>query len=510
MTGSWWDEHESVWRLDGDRPQYPSLSGAVEADVVVIGAGITGLTAALLLQSSGLDVVVIEALAVGAGTTGGTTGKVTSQHGLGYRSLIKDHGEAAARAYARANQDAIEQIEALTAEHAVDCGFTRTSAYVYALDGRELEDLEEEQAAATDLGLPAGLLPDPGLPFEVAGVLEFSNQAYLHPVRYCDGLARGLLGLGGRLYESSRAQTLEEQHGLVRVDTNEGSVVAETAVVATLLPFTDKGLLFAKTRAWRAYGIGVQLKDSPPSGMYISAGSPVRSFRPWPQGGEGGMIVIGGSHKTGDTSASKDPWEDLRGWATAHFPVESVTHRWSAQDYRTADGLPYVGRLPGTERTYVATGFKKWGLTNGTFAGKEIADQIGGLDTPYGPTFAPNRMGGRIGLTGLLSENAKVGTRFVADRVKRLAARPAASLEDGEAGFIRSEGKTLAAHRTIAGDLIAVSPTCTHLGCTVAWNAAEQSWDCPCHGSRFDVTGEVLEGPATRPLERVQVIEPGT
>ena len=477
--------------------------------MVVVGAGITGLTTALLLQREGRDVVVLEADRVGAGTTGGTTGKVTSQHGLIYGRLIETHGEAVARSYAEANQQAVELVSSLVDQTGAECNFTRASALVFAMDPEQRQELEEEAAAVARLGLPSRVVGAPDdLPFEIAGALEFTGQAHFHPLRYCDALARELVRLGGRLHEGTMVSGLEEDGARVELSGRDGgSVTAEHAVIATLLPFVDRGGFFAKTRAHRAYGVAARLESAPPAGMYIGAGPPVRSFRPWPDGGETGIIFVGETHETGDEEkATPARWGDVERWARENFRVSSFDYRWSAQDYDTADGLPYVGRSPLTDRTLVATGFRKWGLSNGTAAARIIADLIAGNPNPHASAFDAGRIGGAEAVKKMIAENAKAAAVFVGDRIGRLSVPKLADLEPGEGALVEEgDGRTVAAYRAPSGQVHAVTPTCTHLGCTVHWNDAENSWDCPCHGSRFGLDGAVLAGPATEPLEKIDV-----
>lgn len=483
-----------------NRPRFPALPGSVTADVVVVGAGITGLTAGLLLQRAGIEVAVVEAARVAEGTTGHTTGKVTSQHGVIYQRLVAQRGEDVARAYAMANQDAIGLVVELAGESADECGLRRASSFVYAVDPESYLRLETEHETAQRLGLPSRLSPGVEVPFAVTGALEFTDQAYFHPVRYCHVLARSLLEAGGRIFEGSRIEDLREAGGRVEVSGAGGSVTAEQAVIATLLPFVDRGGFFAKARPWRAYGVAARLASAPPSGMYIDVGEPVRSFRPWPEGGETGVIVVGESHQTGDPEATPERWGELERWARSQFDVESFEYRWSAQDYDPADGMPYVGRSPLTERTWVGTGFRKWGLSNGTATAQMIADAIRGVDNPYLEAFDAGRIGDATAVKKLLTDNVKVATRFVGDRLRRLTAASVDELPPGQGGLVDADGETVAAYRAPSGQLHALSPTCTHLGCTVHWNDAENSWDCPCHGSRFAVDGSVLNGPATAPL----------
>ena len=497
-------ERKSVWLTD-DRSRYEPLTDQVRADVVVVGAGITGLTAALFLQRQGRQVVVVEAKQVASGTTGGTTGKITSQHSLIYAQLIREHGAEVAQTYASANQEAIEHVANLVAETSAECGFTRASAFVYAVDEDDLPSLAEEHEAASSLGLPSRLSLPPDLPFNVAGALEFSDQAYFHPVRYCDALARELTRIGGRIFEGTRIRQLREDRTGIEVANEAGVVVASAAIITTLLPFVDRGGFFARARPSRSYGVAARLGSAPPAGMYISSGSPVRSFRPWPEGGENGIIFVGESHATGAEAATPGRWGELERWARERFDVKSFEYRWSAQDYRTVDGIPYVGPSPLTRHTYVATGFRKWGLTNGTAAASILSDLILERDNASSAVFAPSRLGGPTAIGRTVRDNLKVGWYLVSDFFGRMSAPPLADLGPGQGGLVDIDNKTVAAYRHPSGEVTTLSPTCTHLFCTVHWNDAENTWDCPCHGSRFEIDGSVINGPATEPLRRVEI-----
>jgi Rieske Fe-S protein len=279
-------------------------------------------------------------------------------------------------------------------------------------------------------------------------------------------------------------------------------VTAERVVVATHFPFLDRGLFFARISPQRSYCIAVRTAGPAPQGMYLSASSPKRSVRSAAAAaGPGELVLVGGeSHKTGhgDPAAA---YARLEEWARDRFEVESVDYRWASQDNMPADGIPYVGSLtPLSDRILTATGFRKWGLTNGVAAAMMLADEIAGRENPWRPTFDANRFTPRAALPTMLKEGADVGLRLVADR---LAPGDVPSLEDlapGEGGIVRDGFQRVAAYRHPAGELTVLSPTCTHMYCHVRWNRAERTWDCPCHGSRFDASGTVIEGPAVKDL----------
>jgi glycine/D-amino acid oxidase-like deaminating enzyme/nitrite reductase/ring-hydroxylating ferredoxin subunit len=465
----------------------------------------TGLTVASRLDAEGVSVAVLEADRLGHGTTGHTTGKLTSQHGLIYQPLISRYGTEVAAAYAEANQQAIDQIEKQIATMDSDCAFRRLPAYVYTQDPGKVGDLEAEHAAAEGLGLPSSMTDDIGLPFSVEAAVRFEDQAAFHVGLYLSGLA-GSLSDSSYLFENSRATSIDERAGQVTVHTSSGRVRAGHAVVATLIPFNDRTTYFARMRATRAYGVAALLNGDGVEGMHINVDSPTRSTRPWnADSSSSGVIVVGEDHAVGHGRSAPGRWGALERWARAHFDVASFEYRWSAQDFEPVDALPFVGPAPLSRATLVATGFNKWGLTNATAAADVIVDLIAGRDNRWAAAFDSTRLGDLQAMADTIELNLHIGKSFVLDRVQRFFAPDIAELAHGEGGLVRSSGETVAAYREPDGEVHAVSPTCTHLGCTINWNHAEKSWDCPCHGSRFGIDGAVLNGPATRPLDRVEV-----
>jgi glycine/D-amino acid oxidase-like deaminating enzyme/nitrite reductase/ring-hydroxylating ferredoxin subunit len=498
-------QHRSVWLATADHPTFEPLRGDLDVDVAVVGAGITGLTTALLLQRNGASVAVIEAGRVGHGTTGHTTGKISSQHGLKYDELIKSAGEDRARMYADANEHAIRTIAGLVDEIGADCRFEHAPSYLYTTDEKEVSELEAEHEAAVRLGLPATLTTETDLPFPVLQALRFDGQAHFHAAAYTAALARTLSERGVQIVEQTRAVGVEEEGDRVTVKTEHGDVRADQAVIATLLPFLDRGGFFAKARPKRAYGVAAVLRGDAVTGMHMTAGSPTRSTRPWVDGDRHGLIVVGEDHETGSADATPARYGALEEWTRSNFDVESFEYRWSAQDFIPADGMPYIGRSPRTTRTFVATGFQKWGLTNGTVAAEILADLLDGRDHPWLQAFDATRIGDPSTIKDLAADNLKVGAHFVGDRLARLRAGSIDHLAPGQGGIVKADGQTVGAYRAPDGTVHAVSVDCTHMGCTVKWNSAETSWDCPCHGSRFDCDGAVLDGPAVRPLSQVEV-----
>ena len=494
-----------IWMETTQPPARPALSGDIETTVCVVGAGLTGLTTAYLLAGAGVPVVVLEADRIAAGATGHTTAKVTSQHGLIYADLTKRLGHESAAAYATAQEDAVAWVAATVGREGLQCDFQRSPAFVYADSEREIEALEREDAAARRLGLPSALVHgDIGLPWPTTAALRFDDQAMFHPRKYCHGLADAVERLGATVFESSRVTDVGFGSP-VTVSTGSGSVRAEWVVLATLTPIVDRGGQFARTAPNRSYLVAAELADPPPA-MYLSAGSPVRTVRPHRD--ETGTFVIagGGGHATG-RGAPADQLRDAATFLEERFGV-LARWRWSAQDFTTGSRVPHVGpALPGRPRVLIATGFGKWGMTGGTAAASTLAHLVLEQSAPDSDLFSPHRSELPGSLATVASQGAHTARSLLTTATHLLPARApdASTLAPGEGRVASLDGRTVAAYRDLDGVLTLVQPRCTHLGCTVTFNDAEVSWDCPCHGSRFDVDGSVLEGPATTPLARIEI-----
>lgn len=453
------------------------LDEDVEVDTCVVGAGITGLTAALALQRSGQRVAVVEAGTVGGGVTGHTTAKLTALHGTVYDELERRFGRETAAGYAAAQQSAIDHIAALVAELAIDCDLRRRSAYTYVEDPANAETVEAEAAAAQRAGLPARVVDSAPLPWKIAAAVVVDDQAEFQPRAYLLGLARELMAKGARIYEHTAATGLSER-GTPTVRTATGHTVRATdVVVASHFPFLDRGLFFSRLTAHRSYALAVRQPGPPLDGMFISADGPTRSLRSHPTP-DGELLLVGGEgHLAGeDGESTPDRYRRLAAFAEDRFGATDVTHRWSSQDMTTADGLPYVGNYtPLSKHVWVATGYRKWGLTNGTAAALALAARIGGTATAFGDLADSTRFTPIRSAPGMLKEGIKDARHMVGDRFRR------------DAG-----------------------PRCTHLGCRLLRNEAEQSWDCPCHGSRFGLDGRVLQGPAVKPLDPADLEVPAS
>jgi glycine/D-amino acid oxidase-like deaminating enzyme/nitrite reductase/ring-hydroxylating ferredoxin subunit len=436
---------------------------------------------------------------VGAGATGYTTAKLSSLHGLTYAKLLDHHGEELARLYGQANEAGIARIAALVEETGTACELRRKPNFTYAEAGEDQRSIEAEVAAARRLGLPASYVERLDLPFPVAAAVRFDNQAELHPVKYLAGLSAAVREAGAQAFEGTMAVSVSEGSPC-RVRTAHGRTVsADQVIVATHVPFLDRGLFFARTHPERSYVLAAKAGGELPAGMYLSTESPAHSIRAHALDDGRRFLLIGGeSHKTGQADAL-ERYRRLAEYARARFGVEKLDYHWATQDNMPVDGVPYVGRLhPRARGLYVATGYRKWGLAMGTAAAMMLADAVSGRDNPWRELFEPNRLRLRAAAPSFLKENVNVGLHFVADRLLRRSS--ARDLGPGEGRIVGAGLGQRALYRDEDGHLHSLSARCTHLGCIVAWNAAERSWDCGCHGSRFSRTGEVIQGPAVHPL----------
>ncbi len=492
----------SYWIDSTPETAFPPLEEGLSVDVAILGAGITGLTAATLLKEAGKTVAVLDAKRIVRGVTGYTTAKLTSGHGLVYDRLIKSFGLDGARTYAESNEAAIEHVARWVAERGIECDFERTSNYVYTESESEVEGIQAEVEAAAKVGLPVSFVTETELPYPVAGAIELANQAQFHPRKYLLPLAEVIPGEGSHVFEQTRALDVR-QGDPCRVATDRGTLEARDVVLATHIPFLDRGLFFAKAHPYRGYALTVEIDEAAaPAGMYITSTQPSRTIRSIPRAGGGTLLLLGGEgHKPGEEADTEARYRTIETFAGERFGATTVTHRWSTQDYISVDHVPYIGKLGRrAEHLYVATGFNKWGLTSGTLAAMILSDLILGRPNPWANLYDANRLTARASARAFFSENARVAAHFVGDRLRRSKGRPAEELRPGEGAVLKIGGERLGVSRDDEGTLHAVSAVCTHLRCIVGWNAAERSWDCPCHGSRFSPTGTVIEGPAVDDL----------
>ncbi len=473
-------ELESVWSAECRIDRRERLEGDHKADVAVIGAGMAGILIAYLLQKQGKKVIVLEAERIASGVTRNTTAKITSQHGMIYDRLIRKIGLEYARGYAQANQKAILEYSKIIREEGISCHLENKSAYVYLLDDRETLELETE--AAQRAGIDASFTEVTELPFSVAGAVKFPNQAQFHPLEFIRGLSKGLC-----IYEESKVMEVHDK----RARTAHGSVTAESIVVAAHYPFIDTpGYYFMRMHQERSYVAALE-NAALLNGMYIDGSGKGFSFRNY-----GELLLLGGeAHRTG-----KNPdggcYDRLMKAARQFYPECRERFRWSAQDCITLDEIPYIGRYSAeTPDLYVATGFQKWGMTTAMIAAMLISDLICGKKNDYEEIFTPQRFHAAASAANL-AKNAGQSVSGLTKGMLKVPSTWEEELEPGTAGVVESEEGRVGVYKDQNGKCFRVSAKCPHLGCLLAWNPDELSWDCPCHGSRFDYRGQLISGPA--------------
>lgn len=429
---------ESIWQKTADAPSFPSLEGDKKCDVLVIGGGLAGLLTAHRLTREGVRCVLVEADRICSHTTGNTTAKLTLQHGLIYNRIISRYGVEHARAYLMANEAAIEDYRALSAEY--DFDFKQRSAYVYTTD--DVASLEREAAAYLRLGYAAQLVEHTELPIATAMALRLDNQASIHPLKLCYALAREL-----EIYEGTRVRELARGEAVCDC----GRIRAEKIIVATHFPILNKhGLYFLKQYQKRSYVLALEGVGEM-KGMYIDGSGDGLSFRSMGDT----LLLGGGGHRTGARSSG---WKTLEDFAEKHYTGAHIVAKYATQDCITLDGIPYIGRYSAsTDGIYVATGFNKWGMSSSMVAASILTDAVLGRKSPYAETFSPSRS---------ILHLSTLGNIF----------------------------------HSVKGLLTPTVPRCPHLGCALKYNRAEHSWDCPCHGSRFTEKGKLLDTPATGDL----------
>ncbi|MFF3322427.1 FAD-dependent oxidoreductase [Streptomyces sp. NPDC002889] len=496
----------SLWMEYDPGPAYPLLQGDIRVDVAVVGGGIAGISAAWELAQAGRTVALVEADRIAHGVTGHTTAKLSALQGVAYSRIRKARGAVGARQYAASQQDAVGHVQRLSDQLGIDCDLERTAAYTYVTDPAHAEDMRHEAEVARAAGLDAVYVEETPLPFPVAAAVRLDDQVQFHPRKYLLALAADLVRRGGKIFERSRVTDLREGDPC-RLTTSAGHTVhAEDVVVATHYPVFDRALLFTRLEPKReAVVAGPLPPDSPvPDGMFLTEENNTRSLRTAPHDGHGRLLIVTGEKFT--PGAPKDGaaahFETLAQWAGTHFKDFTVTHRWATQDNFSTDHVPYVGRLhPMADHAYVATGFGGWGLSGGVMSGRLLAAMITDSPPSWSGLYDPARLHPLHEGPKMLRLGAKTAKHLVGDRLPGGHADSVDEIGPGEGAVLRSRGEgPLAVSRDASGAPHCVSARCTHLGCIVHFNEAESAWECPCHGSRFDMDGGVLQGPAVHPL----------
>lgn len=487
----------SYWIDSAGKAQFPTLVAELSVDVAIIGGGMVGVIAGRLLKEAGLTVAVVEAQRIGHGVSGKATAKVTSQHGTKYQTLADKYGEELARIYAEAQVSGMQLILDLAREHDVDCDLEEKQALVYTTNHKQVTKLEREIELASSFGLPATLTRDTDLPFDVAAAMSFDRQYQFHPVKFVAGLAATIPGDGSQVFEHSRVIDWDPQ--VIR--TADGRVSARHVLMATNLPLGQVGLYYSMNYPKAEPGIAAPI-DKPLPYYAINLGSPGRSIRTHRANGRTYAIAVGEHFRPGHSQETEKATSELEQWLKRHFGTGEIECRWINEDYSPMDGAPFVGWSSSVRDGYlVATGFDGWGFTNSAAAAFMIRDLVLEQENPWLELFNATRIKPVAGAGKFVHENMHVAEHFVNDYT---SSKPKSydALNPGEAAILSIDGEKIAAFKEDDGKVRSVSAVCTHMGCLVGWNPTDRTWDCPCHGSRFNLDGEVLHGPAVTGLER--------
>ncbi|HFE9685515.1 TPA: FAD-dependent oxidoreductase [Clostridium perfringens] len=475
---------KSVWSESCKFRKREALNKDIKTDVLVIGAGIAGILTAYMLKQKGREVVVIDAAEIASGNTKNTTAKITSQHDLIYSKLIAEFGEEKARQYAKANELAIKKYKEIIEDKRIECDFEEKPAYVYSLN--EVDVLKEEAKVAKNLGIDAEFVQEANLHFKIKGAVKFNNQAQFNPLKFLKGISNELV-----IYENTRALEIKEN----LVVTSGGNITANNIVLATHYPIMNApGYYFMKMHQERSYVLALE-NTSEIDGMYIDINKEGYSFRTY-----NNLLLLGGiSHRTGENEEGGS-YDELRKVAKRLYPKAKEKYYWSAQDCMTIDGIPYIGRYSSeTPNIYVATGFNKWGMTSSMVSAMIISDMILEKENDFSEIFSPRRFDLSLSINNIANDLIETAKNFIAQKVY-IPSSEIEHIKNGHGGIIEYNGEKVGVYKDKEGKEFFVSTKCTHLGCQLSWNADELTWDCPCHGSRFDYKGRLIGSPATKDL----------
>ena len=495
----------SIWMATANTPSQSRLKESIRTDVCIIGAGIAGLTTAYLLGLEGRSVVVLDDGVIGGGMTGRTTAHLTNAFDDRYVEIEKLHGAEASRLTAESHTAAIDKIHEICSQEKIDCEFQWVDGFLFGATRDDIKLLEDELAASHRAGLARveKVARAPLASFDTGVALRFPRQGQFHPLKYMDGLARAILRDGGRIFGETHATKIEGGEG-ARIETSHGPIVtSEVVVVATNTPVNDRVAIHTKQAPYVTYAIGVVVpKGSVTRALYWDTGDPYHYVRLQSDSNNShDVLIVGGEdHKTGQANDGNERYGRLEQWTRERFSkVGDVKFRWSGQVMEPVDGIAFIGPNPLDEdNVYIATGDSGQGMTHGTIAGILLTDLIQGRKNAWADLYSPSRI--RLkSLPEYASENINVAAQY-ADFLTAGDIQSESELKPGEGAIMRDGVSKVAVHRDESGQLHKLTAICPHLGCVVAWNSTEETWDCPCHGSRFSAEGRVYQGPANGDL----------
>lgn len=498
---------ESLWQSTNTEFSNQSFPEDQLFDVVIVGAGITGVTTALRLQEAGKKCIIVDAANVAFGTTGGTTAHLNTFFDSPYNEVISNFGEEKAKLFAEAGKEAMQLIIDNISIHKIDCGFAERTGYIFSVEEKQNEDLEKLVSATLQVGLPMDFINDSPFPIPYIKIAAIEKQAQFHPVDYISGLVKIFISKGGTLIQNCRVTEIDEDE-ILKVHTTLGILKGSYAVYATHIP-PGVNILHFRNAPYRSYVMALTLKGNKyPQALGYDMCDPYHYYRSQIVNGQEYLIAGGEDHKTGHEENTEQCFRNLESYVRKYFDVDTIVYKWSSQYYVPTDGLPYIGHLPGNrDNIYCATGFNGNGIILGTISAKIISDLIVKGENKYKELFSPARVKPVAGFVNFVKEAADVVAHLIGDKISIEKINSLSDLAAGEARVVNYEGHTVALYKDENHQLHAVNSACTHIKCTVGWNAFEKSWDCPCHGTRYSFEGKMLNGPARKDLEKLDVFK---
>jgi len=493
----------SPWQLAGKKAVDHSTHHEKHEifDVIIIGGGITGLTTAYLLQQQGKRCIVLETQTIGFGTTGGTSSHLNTFFDATYADIESDFGKEEAKLVAKAGKEAMALIKKLVNDLAIDCDLAEKDGYLFAQDEKQGKELSEILTASKSAGIEVTEINKICVPIPFQSAIVFKGQGQFHPIKYIQKLAEAFIKLGGIISENTFISDVEK-NGDFYYATAEHQLFKGTQLVYATHAVPGVNAFSFKCAPYRSYVLGVILNDANyPEGLAYDMMDPYHYFRSHEIDGQQYLIVGGEDHKTGQGDPTK-AFEALEEYVKQYFNVKEVVFKWSSQYYIPTDGLPYIGASPSLNNAYVATGFNGNGMMFGTLSAMIISDHILHKKNDYASLFSPTRIKPIAGLSEFIQENANVAWHFIADRFKSEEIDAFKDIPADSGQIVNFEGEKLAVYKGPKGKITALSPVCTHAGCIVNFNPEEKTWDCPCHGGRYDIDGNVISGPPLKNLAR--------
>ena len=482
--------------------KFDTINSDKECDVCIIGGGITGLTSAYYLSELGLKVIIVEKDYIGQKASGNTTGKITFQHNLIYNYLINSYDKKYAKAYLEANKEAISNIKNIIDTQKIECDFEYQSNYVYTVNQSELTDINAEVKALNELDIDAEFVTNSELPLKIAGAVKIKNQAQFNIAKYMLGLTEAILKNNAQIFCKSTAYDFDKTKDGYVTFVNDFKIKSKYIIVASHYPFKKiSGFYFTKMYQSTSYVLGIDTHSKLFDGMYINPTEPIYSFRTATYKDKRLLILVGADHKTGFAPELEDTYLRLENMAKKYYPKSEVLYRWNTRDCISLDKIPYIGALSSMmPNVYVATGFNKWGITSSNVAANIIKDKILQKENKYSFVFDSLRLKPVKNRDELKNMGAQVFKSFIVNRIK-IPKEEVSKIENDNGAIINVDGENIGIYKDKEGKVFAVNPTCTHLGCLLTWNNLDKTWDCPCHGSRYDFKGVNIYDPAMSNLE---------